>query len=89
MLTALAFLEEGVVGLAQPLDVDHLVVVHAHGGQGIGHLLLSEATHKMSGQAGKEDSSEGGDSHSCVSVSVSVCVCVCVCECLFACVCAC
>ena len=77
MLAALPFLEEGVVGLAQALDVDHLIIVHAHGGQGVGHLLLSEATHKMSGRAKKEENCEGGNSDSYA----------CVCEYLFACVC--
>ena len=72
MLAALPFLEEGVVRLAQALDVDHLIIVHAHGGQGVGHLLLSEATHKMSGWVKKEENREGGNSDS------YVCVCVCV-----------
>ena len=79
VLAALPFLEEGVVRLAQALDVDHLVVVHTHGGQGVGHLLLSEATHKMSGPAKKEKTHKGGNSDSYV--------CVCVCVYLFACVC--
>ena len=70
MLAALPFLEEGVVRLAQALDVDHLVVVHTHGGQGVGHLLLTEAPHKMSGPAKKEKTHQGGNSDS------DVCVCV-------------
>lgn len=40
----LAALDESVVGLVDVLDVDDLVIVHSHGGQSVGHLLLRQAS---------------------------------------------